>query len=63
MVSKPIMKPLAPIAERFSSFQSNEDRKREQRAGYHRDFDGPAARWMGSGVCPPKKGGQGRMAR
>lgn len=52
-----------PLAERFGSFQSNEDRKREQRGQYHRDFDGPKAKWMKWGVLPPKKGGQGRALR
>jgi len=37
-------------------FQSNEDRKREQRAAYHSSFDGPKSKWMKSGHVPPIKG-------
>ena len=50
-----------PLADRFSGFQSNTDRKREQRAKYRRDFDGPKAKWMKWGVLPPLKGRQGLM--
>jgi len=55
--------PLAHIGERFSSFQSNKDRKKEQRMGYKTEYHGKASRWMGSGVVPPKKGGQGRRLK
>jgi len=51
---------LKPLAERDFSFQSNEDRKREQRMRYHREYDGPEAKWMKHGVKPPVKGGHGR---
>ena len=53
--------PLKAIADRFEGFQSNEERKREQRGAYHREFDG--VKWMKHGVVPPKKGGHGRAAR
>ena len=49
-----------PLADMFSGFQSNEDRKKEQRGAYHREYDGPVAYWMKSGHVPPKKSGSGR---
>jgi len=52
---------LGPLGDRYFSFQSNEDRKREQRGVYHREFDG--IKWMKHGVVPPKKGGHGRVAK
>ena len=52
------MKKAKPLAERFDAFQSNEDRKREQRGAYHREYDGIG--WMKSGHVPPKKSGSGR---
>ena len=45
----------------LSGFQSNEDRKREQRGAYHREYDGIG--WMKAGYVPPSKGWARRVTK